>query len=229
MSLAGARTLARPLVVIAGGGTTGYATYKARTDPPHLFWDLDHTLLCSVTPLPTSTSSSSGNTNTVSNTDYFDQIDDDFPHDPQTNAPNTRTYIRPGARGALKFCGLFGVNHVFTAAQGTYTRNILANLDPDGTIFETVTHRDDLPSIVQKGKDLSLRSDRLDRAILYDDRTYNFLPQNYRNGIEVKPYNDVEGSSSMDEAKEMVRCVGIAFLTLVASDVRAVVPWFRDR
>jgi|LauGreDrversion2_3_1035106.scaffolds.fasta_scaffold154962_2 hypothetical protein len=37
-----------------------------------------------------------------------------------------------------RFCGLFCTQHVFTAAQGSYTQNILDHLDPDGTIFETV-------------------------------------------------------------------------------------------
>jgi len=38
-----------------------------------------------------------------------------------------------------RFCGLFCTQHVFTAAQGTYTKNILDRLDPDATIFETVS------------------------------------------------------------------------------------------
>jgi len=37
-----------------------------------------------------------------------------------------------------RFCGLFCTQHVFTAAQGSYTQNILDRLDPGGTIFETV-------------------------------------------------------------------------------------------
>jgi len=38
-----------------------------------------------------------------------------------------------------RFCGLFCTQHVFTAAQGSYTKNILDHLDPDATIFETVS------------------------------------------------------------------------------------------
>ena len=40
--------------VVLGGGIgilTGHALYKSKTDPVHIFWDLDHTILCSITPI----------------------------------------------------------------------------------------------------------------------------------------------------------------------------------
>ncbi len=72
---------------------------------------------------------------------HFDQIDDDFPYDEKTLLPNTRTYFRPGAIAALNICSLFGVLHVYTAAQETYTNNILAELDKDRGLFSKVLHR----------------------------------------------------------------------------------------
>jgi len=116
---------------------------------------------------------------------YFDQIDDDFPY--EGSAPNTRTFWRPGARAALAACGIFATQHVFTAAQDTYTANIMRELD--GSAFATVTTRDGVPSCVKRGKDLSLVVDRSDRSLLFDDRAKNFRPQRGRNGVLVKPYD----------------------------------------
>ena len=197
-------------------GIAGFGTYKSQTDPVHLFWDLDNTLLCSITPIPTiSDLRDDGGTScdgedgkptskcpvspsnivsllpTAPSLDYFDQIDDDFPYDAETLAPNTRTFWRPGARAALKLCSCFAVIHVYTAAQGTYTANILDALDPDRNLFgkgARIIHRDDYPQIVRNGKDLRVGTDNMQRAILFDDRVKNFEPQNHKNGIPVVPF-----------------------------------------
>lgn len=65
--------------------------------------------------------------------------------------------------------------HVYTAAQESYTNNILNKLDRK--LFTKVLHRDDYPAIVKEGKDLSVAIDRMDRAILFDDKVSNFKPQ----------------------------------------------------
>ncbi|KAH8073094.1 phosphatase [Aureococcus anophagefferens] len=126
------------------GSVVAAAAYKRQTDPLHIFWDLDHTLLCS---------------------------------------------------------------HA-TAAQATYTANVMRELD--GSAFATVTTRDGVPSCVKRGKDLSLVVDRSDRSLLFDDRAKNFRPQRGRNGVLVKPY-DRAATSDAAEMLEMARCVGIAF------------------
>ena len=190
------------------GSVVAAAAYKRQTDPLHIFWDLDHTLLCSVSPIPAGDARGS----------YFDQIDDDFPY--EGSVPNTRTFWRPGARAALAVCGIFATQHVFTAAQDTYTANIMRELD--GSAFATVTTRDGVPSCVKQGKDLSLVVDRADRSLLFDDRAKNFRPQRGRNGVLVKPYDRV-ATSDAAEMLEMARCVGIAFLALLAPDARDVV------
>jgi hypothetical protein len=236
--------------VSIGGITTltGWAGYKSKTDPVHLFWDLDHTILCSVTPLPTTTTTSaaiddsdirekdsSSNDKASSSSllpsliptpptlHHFDQIDDDFPYNKSTLEPNTRTYFRPGARTALYLCSKFAVCHVYTSAQESYTTNILNELDPTRELFKGfVLHRCDYPKIVKEGKDLTVvmmdrsngggggdtnninddtREDymnnneddehaiRLERAILFDDKISNFIPQRYENGVSVIPFS----------------------------------------
>ena len=227
-----------------GGITTltGWAGYKSKTDPVHLFWDLDHTLLNSVTPLPTKTTTSTNNDKIRENNDssdgrasssllssliptppklhHFDQIDDDFPYNKSTLEPNTRTYFRPGAQTALYICSKFAICHVYTAAQESYTTNILNELDPTKELFKGfVLHRCDYPKIVKEGKDLTVvmidhsggggdtdntdaatREDhnnnendehaiRLERAILFDDKISNFIPQRYENGVSVIPFS----------------------------------------
>lgn len=171
----------------------------------------------------------------------FDQIDDDFPFDDKTLEPNTRTYFRPGARIALQLCSLFSVMHVYTAAQESYTNNILKQLDPDRKLFTQVLHRDDYPAIVKRGKDLSVAIDRMDRAILFDDKISNFKPQQYQNGIGVAPYTSKQVETCLNstdqerweayllEMKEMARLVGISFWSSVhfSGDVRKVVSWVR--
>ena len=194
----------RRLLLGFGGAGFAAATYnKVVKDPPHLVWDLDNTILCSVSPHPSSESAPGDLAiNLFGLYSYplesFDQIDDDFPF--VENQPNTRTYWRPFARTALHFCSLFATQHVYTTAQGTYTENILNQLDPDRTLFQTVIHRDVAPDSVKNGKDLKLiaaaarnaetatTEEMMKRLILFDDRTKNFTPQNGENGVHVVSY-----------------------------------------
>ena len=67
----------------------------------------------------------------------------------------------------------------------------MQQLDPDGTLFDKVLHRDMHPKSVKNGKDLSLITERMDRAILFDDKVKNFLPQGGKNGIHIKKYSKV--------------------------------------
>eukprot|EP01082_Thalassiosira_pseudonana_P007474 g7054.t1 g7054 contig23:1760911-1761789(-) len=189
-------------------GLTGFATFKANTDPIHLFWDLDHTILCSISPLP----------------------DGGAPA-----RPNTRTYFRPGARAALQICSYIGILHVYTAAQESYTNNILKQLDPDRRLFDKVIHRDDYPATVKEGKDLTVGTDRMDRAILFDDKVSNFQPQQFENGISVLPYTSerVDGHSwtgYLIDIAEMARLVGISFWGSIhlSGDARKVVSYWRS-
>mmetsp|Transcript_8637 Transcript_8637/g.18443 ORF Transcript_8637/g.18443 Transcript_8637/m.18443 type:complete len:245 (-) Transcript_8637:160-894(-) len=219
------------------GGTTGiagYSTYKVNTNPLHIFWDLDHTILCSISPLPESDEIKDQRAFGFAPTlRYFDQIDDDFPFDPQTPTPNTRTYFRPGARLTIWLCSFFATNHVYTAAQRTYTENILKQIDPDRKLFHIVIHRDDYPQIVKEGKDLKIGTSQMERAILFDDRTSNFKPQHYQNGVGVLPFTPTRveqclGGSWMayfEELGEMGRLLSVAFLGSVhwSGDVRKVV------
>lgn len=118
---------ARRFVFGGASGLLAFASYKSQSDPVHIFWDLDHTILCSISPIPDN-QDSEGNSdipkqnnnsskcpvapsNLVSlllppppKLHHFDQIDDDFPYDDKTLAPNTRTYFHPGALLALKLC-----------------------------------------------------------------------------------------------------------------------------
>ena len=122
-----------------------FAAYRRMTDPLDVFFDLDHTILCSVTPLPITDENGGGR-----NLQWFDQIDDDFPY--EANSPNTRTYLRPLSTATIYFCSVIGRVHVYTAAQKTYTDNILKVIDPHRTLFGQVLHRDSHPDIVRKGK-----------------------------------------------------------------------------
>eukprot|EP00571_Detonula_confervacea_P003310 CAMPEP_0172324970 /NCGR_PEP_ID=MMETSP1058-20130122/52777_1 /TAXON_ID=83371 /ORGANISM="Detonula confervacea, Strain CCMP 353" /LENGTH=254 /DNA_ID=CAMNT_0013041399 /DNA_START=151 /DNA_END=912 /DNA_ORIENTATION=+ len=246
---------ARRIALGGTSGITGFAAYKCQTDPVHIFWDLDHTILCSITPIPTNFNDQNDRSNHNTQTSkcpvspsnllsslpsppslrYFNQIDDDFPYDDQTLSPNVRTYFRPGALMALQLCSYFGVLHIYTAAQESYTNNILHELDPDRRIFTKVLHRTEFPQIVKEGKDLNVGTDDMQRAILFDDRLYNFKPQKYENGIIVKPFTSDEvekcyngsWSAYLKEVKEMSRLVGIAFCSSVhfSGDVRNVVSW----
>lgn len=143
----------------------------------------------------------------------------------------------------LQLCSYFSVMHVYTAAQETYTNNIMKELDPDRKLFDKVLHRDEYPEIVKKGKDLTiaLNPDKMHRALLFDDKISNFKPQDYQNGIGVRPFDakKVEQClSSTDnekweaytkELKEMARVVSISFWSSVhfSGDVRKVVSWVK--
>lgn len=224
--------LARRLSTVGIASLTGYTSYKASTDPIHIFWDLDHTILCSVSPLPNHQNHNNNDPAVPSLLpppiiDYFDQIDDDFPYNTETLTPNTRTYFRPGAKLALWFCSKLGTCHVYTAAQESYTWNILSELDPKREVFKGfVLHRTDHPRIVREGKDLTVvmgannsASDenattkisdiRLERAILFDDRVSNFKPQKYENGVSVVPFNEqrlIKCTSSINKSDSNEKC-----------------------
>lgn len=255
---------ARRIVVGGTSGLFAFAGYKSQFDPVHIFWDLDHTILCSISPIPDhgnegSNSIPKQNNNTSSKCpvapsnvaslllppppklNYFDQIDDDFPYDDRSLTPNTRTYFRPGAQLALKLCNIFGTIHVYTAAQESYTNNIVNDLKNSDyrIMFQEVLHRDAFPLIVSEGKDLNVAGDRynLQRSILFDDKQSNFRPQNYENGIAVAPFTpervqkirDGSWIVYLEELKEMSRLVGIAFWssTHFSGDARRVVAWVR--
>ena len=207
----------RRAAVIGSGSLTGYGLWRRSYDPLHVVWDLDGTLLCSVSPIP----------DTAPHGAAFDQIDDDFPFEPDT--PNTRTFWRPGARAALAVVGCFAEQHVFTAAQETYAANILAELDPDRTRFASVLHRDAVPECVRDGKDLArvVGAENLRRVVLVDDRARNFAPQGYENGIRTPPY-DALTADAMTERLEMARIVGVSFLAFLAFDARRVVAALDD-
>ena len=249
-------TLTRRFALGGASGLTGLAVYKSRTDPIHIFWDLDHTILCSISPIPDIDDQENDNPELIKQTSkcpvspsnlaqslpscptlyHFDQIDDDFPY--RGEVPNTRTFIRPGAQMALKLCHIFGIIHVYTAAQGSYTNNILKELDPDRTLFTGIIHRCDYPEIVQRGKDLNVGKVDLRRAILFDDKPSNFKPQKYENGIVVKKFTDDRvakcnggnWSAYLEEVKEMSRLVGLAFWSSIhlSGDVRNVVSYVRN-
>lgn len=207
-------------------GVASYVYYQTSQSPLHVVWDLDHTLLCSVTPLEKGKAAAAAASRPPSS--YFDQIDDDF--DFREGTPNTRTFLRPGAHAALRFVGTFATQHIYTAAQATYTNNILEHLDPKGEIFATVTHRDIVPHqewdpLAKEGKDLRMipgvnESILPVRMILFDDRLYNFTPQP-ANGIHVRSYDDV-GSRDW----ELARLCFIAGLALLAPDVRPLLKIF---
>lgn len=216
-------TLARATSLSVGS----LAAYRKLTDPLDIFLDLDHTILCSITPLPIS---DDGGERALQ---WFDQIDDDFPF--ETNSPNTRTYLRPLSTATIYFCSVIGRVHVYTAAQKTYTDNILKKIDPSKTLFGQVLHRDDHPGIVRKGKDLIFArggENGLRRSVLFDDKVANFAPQDYRNGIPIRPFTAARvaacGQSNMaciSEASEMLKiCFVALFCSVVPSgDARDVI------
>ena len=100
--------------VVLGGGIgllTCHALYKSKTDPVHIFWDLDHTILCSIYPITEldnddTVTEQTNNKQSISKCpvspsnllpyspklEHFDQIDDDFDI-PDDGSPNTRTFI----------------------------------------------------------------------------------------------------------------------------------------
>jgi hypothetical protein len=223
IQMAQASRIAKRVLSSVTGGVSAYGVYKAKYDPPHIVWDLDDTLLHSVSPVELALSTEAY----PSDPDrYFDHIDDDFPY--EKGIANTRTYWRPGARQALQFCRLFSHQHVFTTAQGSYTENVMRELDPNRTIFDKVVHRDMFPESVTNGKDLSLITDKMDRAVLFDDKLQNFRPQNGTNGVLTQKYTNV-GQNRLREMQEVARMVGICLLVLLATDVRDVVKILRSK
>jgi hypothetical protein len=104
--------LQRAVLAACGGGGL-WAALQAKYRPLHVVWDLDNTLLLSLTPLSKGVVA----TQHLPAARYFDIIDDDFPF--VAGRPNARTTFRPGARAGLAFLGLFCTQHVFTAAQAS--------------------------------------------------------------------------------------------------------------
>ena len=94
-----------------------------------------------------------------------------------------------------------------TVGCPTASPRVLA-VDPNGSIFASVIDRDKEPSITKIGKDLSLvvGARGLGRAVLFDDKTYNFDPQP-DNGVLVAGYNDVQAGDW-----EMIRIAAIVLL-----------------
>ena len=223
---------------IASGGALGtivYGVWVRKERPLHLVWDLDHTLLCSMSPISKAPPG-------LKRGSFFDQIDDDFKA--EAGQPNTRTAWRPGARFGLRVLSLFATQHVYTAAQGTYTANIMREVERapcvvrglcDALPFATVLHRDLVPHHdhhttpdVARGKDVrrvvGSTDEALARVILFDDRVANFEPQP-RNGVHVRPFRAADVEFGGD--REFLRLAAIALVAFFAPDVRPVLAWFR--
>ena len=66
-----------------------FESFQAKMRPLHLVWDLDNTLLLSLTPLEKGVTA----TKMVSPARYFDQIDDDFPAAGITDVPASITDV----------------------------------------------------------------------------------------------------------------------------------------
>mmetsp|Transcript_7438 Transcript_7438/g.20999 ORF Transcript_7438/g.20999 Transcript_7438/m.20999 type:complete len:240 (-) Transcript_7438:1727-2446(-) len=218
--------------IVLTGSLALYPAYQVIFNPVHLVWDLDNTLVCSLALMEEGKPATAAAS--LPPEAYFDQIDDDFPFDGEE--PNTRTFWRPGAKAALQFLSLFTSQHVYTAAQASYTENILRRLDPGSKMFKSVTHRDLVPhhdyhSGAPIGKDLARvpalsTEGQLARAILLDDRVYNFTPQP-GNGLHVQPYEDVSRAS---QEWEMARVCLIAIVaTLFPGDLRPLLRHFRSK
>ena len=217
----------------AGAVTLATLTYGAwirKNRPLHIVWDLDATLLCSICPIAKAPPG-------LPKGCFFDQVDDDFPFAP--GELNTRTVWRPGARFWLRALDIIAIQHIYTAAQATYTQNILREIERapcvarglcPPTPFASVIHRDcELGrDHLQHGKDIShaigAGDSKLKRALLFDDRVRNFRPQP-RNGVHVKAFTATDVEFGGD--KEILRLVGIALLAFFAPDVREVTAWFR--
>jgi TFIIF-interacting CTD phosphatase-like protein len=213
----------------AGATLAGYVWYQRTFRPLHVVWDLDETLLHSISPLQKAEAA----TLALPAERFFDHIDDDFDFEP--GVPNTRTVLRPGMDAALGAIGLFAVQHVYTAAQGSYTEHILDVIDGQRTIFTSVIHRDLVPHhdatpSAPRGKDLTKLIDPagqpldLSRTILFDNRDYNFEPQPH-NGVHVRDYTAVDVEFGGDV--ELLRLVAIALAAVFAPDVRPILGWFR--
>ena len=212
----------RVAAAASAAGASAYVAYQRRQRPLHIAWDLDETLICSIHPLRRA----KGATLATPSERFVDIVDDDFEF--KDGVPNMRTVLRPGVRSALRVLGLFSTQHVFTAAQGSYTEQVLALVDPERTIFESVLHRDLVPQ--PNGKDLTNLADThgaldMSRTVLFDNRVYNFEPQP-ANGVHVRDYGSIDVEFG-ESRPEMARLVAIAFVAFLAPDVRPVLRLFR--
>uniref|UniRef100_A0A6V1VU91 Mitochondrial import inner membrane translocase subunit TIM50 n=1 Tax=Heterosigma akashiwo TaxID=2829 RepID=A0A6V1VU91_HETAK len=194
--------------------------YIARKRPLHLVWDLDATIISSHLIKEEKTRSMAAN-----HSGYFAHIDDDFPFD--DCYPNTYTWFRPHARWVLWVLSFFTVQHVFTAAQKSYTNNILERLDPKRKLFKIVLHRNHFPeghfSRQRLGKDVLLIVEEqplLARTILFDDRERNFKHRPL-NGLLVRPYKDIDPWDW-----EMLRLLCACIWCHFTRDVRDILPKF---
>lgn len=206
------------------GASASYIAYQRRRRPLHVAWDLDETLICSIHPLRR------GKDATLATPPdcFVDIIDDDYEF--KDGVPNMRTVLRPGVHSALKVVGLFATQHVYTAAQGMYTEQVLTLVDPERTTFASVLHRDLVAQ--PNGKDLTqlVSPDApgpldMSRTVLFDNRVYNFEPQP-ANGVHVRDYGNIDVEFG-ESRPEMVRLVAIAFFAFLAPDVRQVLKLFR--
>lgn len=238
-------------VTIACIVASSYLLWLRKKRPLHIVWDLDGTLICSIHPLDEGVRCSKIHDHHL---EYIDITDDDFAHEP--NVPNTRTFLRPGVRWLLQFVGWIAERqHVYTAAQGTYTDAVLKLIDPKKTIFNHIIHRDDIPHHdhtrgASRGKDLRhilLRINNENRTppatemenaskimnnhriILLDDRFYNFEPQPFY-GIHVHPYGPGKLQLTNDITDhEWLRLAWIVFLVSFVWDVPFILQWFQSK
>eukprot|EP01084_Bolivina_argentea_P312320 540712_1 len=192
--------------------------YKAITDPMHIIWDLDATILASHL-LP----KCKDNFPAIKYPDYFDQIDDDFSF--EEGIPNTRTWFRPYAKFTIYILSYFTVQHIFTSAQKTYTDNITNELikSTGHNYFKVIKHRDLYPPkyLRKNGKNIyeiigKNNEKLLKRSILFDDQI-RYLKPHPLNGILVKIYKDINKGAN---DKEMIKYLGIIIICHLLNDVR---------
>jgi hypothetical protein len=191
--------------------------YQAFFNPLHIVWDLDAVLISSQHPLTKAKTEFPAS----EFSDFFDQIDDDFPFTAGT--PNTRTYWRPGARLLVWALRPFSIQYVFTSAQGSYCTNVVNELDPNRSIFRSIFHRDQFaPNHLQRnGKDVLViieKEQLLPRTILFDDQL-RYHKARPTNGVLVAPFVDIREG---DNWSEVLRMAWIVFQCFFASDVRKV-------
>jgi hypothetical protein len=205
-------------LVLGAASVSAFAIgYQVFFNPLHIVWDLDAVLISSQHPL-TKAREEFPDTDF---TDFFDQVDDDFPFTPGT--PNTRTYWRPGAKWLVWALRPFTIQYVFTSAQGSYCSNVVDDIDPDRSIFKRIFHRDQFPDrhLQKNGKDILalVESEQLlKRSILFDDQL-RYHKARPCNGVLVDPYVDVREGNSWGEVLRMVWIICQCFF---APDVRTV-------
>ena len=221
---------------VVGLGTAGiYVAWRAVRNPIHVVWDLDAVVISSQCPLVEAVEKFPA----AQFSNYFDQIDDDFPF--QEGIPNTRTFWRPGVRLLITLLRPFAIQYVFTSAQATYCDNVMKRLDPTHSIFRQVIHRDIFEpphQLGRIGKDIAplLGLESLNdktkkakalaqRAILLDDqpRYHKAQPQN---GLLVKPFVDVKEG---DNYTEVLRIGWVLCHCFFAHDVRSVLTCYKGK